>query len=75
MDQTTRYRLARVSYCSLFVLTPAIAAFFALGASGSSAGASVAVLVILAVVGEHGFRPWKRLWGVGIRPSDEKDPS
>jgi len=66
MDQTTRYRLARVSYWSLFIIAPAVALFFILEASSSSAGVCFGVGVVLAFIGEHGFRPWKRLWKVEI---------
>ena len=64
MDQTTRYRLALVSYWSLFVIAPTVALFFILGRSSSNAGVCFGVGVILTIIGEHGFRPWKRLWKV-----------
>ena len=64
MDQNRRYRLARVSYLSLFVIAPAAALFFILGASATNAGICFAVLIVLLIVGEHAFRPWKRLWKV-----------
>jgi hypothetical protein len=64
MNQTTRYRLARVSYWSLFIIAPAVALFFLVGASASNAGICLGVIVFLVIVGEHGFRPWKRLWKV-----------
>ena len=64
MDRNTRYRLARASYLSLFVVAPAVALFFILGASASNAGICFGTLVALAVIGEHGLRPWKRLWKV-----------
>ncbi len=63
MNQT-RYLLARVSYWSLFIIAPTVALFFLFGASASSAGVCLGVVVVLVVVGEHGFRPWKRLWKV-----------
>lgn len=64
MDQTTLYRLARVSYWSLFVIAPAVVLFFILGASRSDAGVCFGVGIVLVIIGEHGFRPWKRLWKV-----------
>ena len=64
MDQDTRYRLARVSYLTLFVLAPTVSLFFFLGASASNAGICFAALVVLVIIGERAFRPWKRLWKV-----------
>jgi hypothetical protein len=64
MDETRRYRLALFSYWSLLIIAPAVVLFFILGASSSSAGVSFGVGVVLAIIGEHGFRPWKRLWKV-----------
>jgi hypothetical protein len=64
MDQTTRYRLARGTYWFLFIIAPAVALFFILGASCSDAGVCFGVGIVLAIIGEHGFRPWKRLWKV-----------
>lgn len=64
MDQMTRYRLARVSYWLLFIIAPAVVLFFIVGVSSSSAGVCFGVGVVLAIIGEHGFRPWKRLWKV-----------
>ena len=64
MDQNTRYLLARVSYLSLFVFAPVAALFFTLGASAANAGICFGALIVLLIIGEHGFRPWKRLWKV-----------
>jgi hypothetical protein len=64
MTQQTRYLLARVSYWLLFVIAPSAALFFLLGASVKNGGVCLGTFAILAVIGEHGFRPWKRLWKV-----------
>lgn len=64
MDQMTRYKLARVSYWLLFIVTPAVALFFILGPSGSTAGVCFGVGIVLVLIGEHGFRAWKRLWKI-----------
>jgi hypothetical protein len=45
----------------LFIIAPAVALFFLVGASASTAGVCLGVIVFLVIVGEHGFRPWKRL--------------
>jgi hypothetical protein len=55
---------ARVSYWLLFIIAPTVAAFFLLGASAKNGAACVGIFVVLVVVGEHGFRRWKRLFGV-----------
>jgi hypothetical protein len=60
MNQIKRYRLALASYWFLFILVPTTLAFFILGLSAGVVG----VFVILAIIGERAFRPWKRLWGV-----------
>jgi len=44
----------------LFIIIPIIAVAFLVGGGVGL----IALLVVLVVIGEHGFRPWKRLWKV-----------
>ena len=60
MTQPTRYIWARASYWLLFIIIPIIAVAFLVGGGVGL----IALLVVLVVIGEHGFRPWKRLWKV-----------
>jgi hypothetical protein len=64
MSQATRYKLAQASYWFLFVIGPAAGLFLILGVSSVNAGFCFGLGLILTVIGEHGFRPWKRLWKV-----------
>ena len=56
--------LARVSYWFLFIVAPTIAAFFLFGISVKNGAACIGIFLILIFIGEHGFRRWKRLFGV-----------
>jgi hypothetical protein len=60
MTQSTRYLWARASYWFLFIIAPIIAVSFWVGGGIGIIG----LLIVLVVIGEHGFRPWKRLWKV-----------
>ncbi len=61
MTQQTRYLLARVSYWLLFVFAPTLALFLALGATAKNGGVCFGVFCVLMIIGEHGFRYWKKL--------------
>jgi hypothetical protein len=50
-----RGTLALGSYWALFIIAPLIACFLLLGASARAAGYCVPLLVVLCVIGEHGF--------------------
>ena len=66
MIKKSHYRLALCSYWLLFVMAPALALFFILGRSTLNAGVCFGVGVVLAIIGERGFRRWKRLWKIEI---------
>ena len=59
-----RYRFALVSYWLLFILLPIGALLVWLGASASNFVVYLAALVILVMIGERGFRGWKKIWKV-----------
>jgi hypothetical protein len=59
-----RTKLALASYWALFVLAPLVTCFLLLGASAQAAGYCVPIFVVLCIIGEHGFRRWKRIWKV-----------
>jgi len=59
MNRTT---LALGNYWALFVIGPLIGCFFLLGASARAAGYCVPIFLVLCLIGERGFRRWKRLW-------------
>jgi len=54
-----RDTLALGSYWTLFVVAPLAACFFIFGA-----GYCLPVFFALCLIGERGFRRWKRLWKV-----------
>jgi hypothetical protein len=56
--------LALGSYWTLFVVAPLAACFFVLGSSARAAGYCLPIFLVLCLIGEHGFRRWKRLWKV-----------
>jgi len=56
--------LALGSYLALFILAPLVACFLILGASARAAGYCVPIFVVLCLIGERGYRRWKRLWRV-----------
>lgn len=56
-----RYHLALLSYWVLFILLPMGALIVWLGASASNLAAYLIALVVLVVIGERGFRSWKRI--------------
>jgi hypothetical protein len=61
MNRTT---LALVTYWALFIIAPLVICFYLLGASASAAGKCVAIFVVLCIIGERGFRLWKKLWKI-----------
>jgi hypothetical protein len=62
MTSFARYRLALASYWLVFIIVPAALCFLLLGASSTSAGIAFGFAMILFLIGEWGFRGWKRLW-------------
>jgi hypothetical protein len=62
--ETARDFWARVSYWLLFIVAPTVAAFFLLSDTGKSGAVCVGIFIVLVVIGEHGFRRWKRLFGI-----------
>ena len=63
-EAMNRAKLALGSYWVLFIIGPLVVCFVLFGASVRAAGYCVPILVVLCVIGEHGFRRWKRLWRV-----------
>jgi hypothetical protein len=61
--ESSRAFWARVSYWLLFIIAPTVAVYFLLGASVKNGAVCVGIFVVLVVIGEHGFRRWKRLFG------------
>jgi hypothetical protein len=55
--------LALASYWILFIIAPTVAALFLLGISAKNGAACLGIFLILVLVGEHGLRRWKRLFG------------
>jgi len=62
--ESSRAFWARVSYWLLFIIAPTVAAYFLLGGTAKNGAVCVGIFVVLVVIGEHGFRRWKRLFGV-----------
>ncbi|MFN0079154.1 MAG: hypothetical protein ACKVY0_22045 [Prosthecobacter sp.] len=52
------------SYWALFVIAPLVVCFFLFGASARAADYCLPVFIVLCLIGERGFRRWKRLWRV-----------
>ena len=59
-----RYHFALVSYWALFILLPVGVLLVWFGPSASNFVGYMVALVVLVVIGEHGFRRWKNLWKV-----------
>ena len=53
--------MALATYWALFIIAPVAVSFYLLGASASV----VCIFVLLCVLGERGYRYWKKLWKVG----------
>jgi len=62
--ESARSFWARISYWLLFVIAPTVAAFFLLGGSAKNGTETVCIFVVLCVIGERGFRRWKKLFGI-----------
>jgi len=59
-----RTGLALVTYWALFVFAPLAICFYFLGASASAANTCIVIFVVLCIIGERGFRLWKKLWKI-----------
>jgi ABC-type transport system involved in multi-copper enzyme maturation permease subunit len=59
-----RATLALVTYWVLFVIAPLAICFYLLGATARAAGTCMAIFVVLCIIGERGFRLWKKLWKI-----------
>lgn len=66
-----RYRLALVTYWTLFIVLPLGALVLWLGAPQENFAVYMVALVVLVMVGERGFRSWKKLWKVDTIPTTE----
>jgi hypothetical protein len=64
MTMLLRASLAGVTYWALFIIAPTVACIYALRSWGISGWFCLPVIFALLIVGEHGFRRWKRLFGV-----------
>jgi hypothetical protein len=62
--ESTRTIWARVTYWLLFIITPSLVVFFTLGGSVKNGAVCVGVFFLLILIGERGFRLWKKLFGV-----------
>jgi hypothetical protein len=60
--ESARNYWMRISYWAIFIVGPTVAAFFLLGDSAKHLGMCFGILLVLVLVGEHGFRLWKKLW-------------
>ena len=58
-----RCHAARVSYWLLFVFLP-ITGLLAWRGIKNALPFVLPLFLVLVLIGEHAFRPWKRLWGV-----------
>jgi hypothetical protein len=56
----SRYYKVLASYWALFIILPTLLVCYRFGTSGG-----MGILVVSVLIGERGFRPWKRLWKVG----------
>lgn len=59
-----RGSLALITYWALFIIAPLALFIIWRGQSVSTAVLSVVLFLVLAVIGERGFRLWKRFWRV-----------
>jgi hypothetical protein len=59
-----RTMLALGSYWAIFIIAPLALCFLLLGASARAVGYCLPLFVVLCLIGERGFRRWKRLWRV-----------
>ena len=57
-----RERLALLSYWLLFILIPPIGFLVWRGITAESISAVFPLFLVLAFIGEHALRPWRRLW-------------
>ena len=57
-----REQVALVSYWLLFVLLPLGGFLVWCGVSAASLVLGVVLFLVLAAIGERGFRRWRRLW-------------
>jgi len=64
MSDYGRACFAGVSYWALFIIAPVSLCIYGLRAWGVSGWFCLPVILVLLVIGEHGFRRWKRLWRV-----------
>jgi hypothetical protein len=62
MTSSTRHRLALASYWFAFIIVPAVVLLLLLGPSATSAGIAFGLAVLLMLIGERGFRHFRRLW-------------
>jgi hypothetical protein len=58
----SRTLLALGSYWALFIIMPLVLCFLLLGVR--AAGWCLPLFLVWCLVGERGFRGWKRLWGI-----------
>ena len=65
VDDMGRAILVLILYWLLFIVAPSLTVFFLLGLSEKSAGVTFGVFIVLVLIGERGFRPWKRFWKIG----------
>lgn len=61
--ESSRQFWARVTYWLLFLFVPSALVYFFFG--GMAIGFCLGIFFALVLLGEHGFRHWKRLWRVG----------
>jgi hypothetical protein len=63
-----RVRLARGSYWLLFILAPVATLLLCRGIRTTTFYLAFLLFVLLVLVGEHAFRPWRRLWRIPVGP-------
>ena len=69
LEQPKGFRLPLLTYWLLFILSPLVIFAFMMTFSVPALMIGFVLLIVLAIIGEHGFRRWKRLF----KTSDEPD--
>ena len=63
-DGKTSYRVAILAYWLIFIISPVAGFWWWRGLTTTNFNIGFALFVLFVLIGEHAFRPWKRLWKI-----------